>query len=93
VEDKLVGNETKGKTFVEKHGKLSVNQTFLVNESGEKVLLKGVSFGWHNWWPRFYNANVVKHWQMIGSVRWYVPPWAWTRTGDTSAIRNFQPNV
>lgn len=60
VEDKLDGNETKGKTFVEKLGKLSVDHTFLVNERGEKVILKGVSFGWHNWWPRFYNANVVR---------------------------------
>ena len=48
------------KTVVEEHGKLSVNGPFLVNESGEKVELKGVSFGWHNWWPRFYNKNAVE---------------------------------
>lgn len=40
--------------------RLSVKGTFLVNEQGEKVVLKGVSMGWHNWWPRFYNASVVK---------------------------------
>lgn len=39
---------------------LSVEGTSLVNGDGEKVALKGVSFGWHNWWPRFYNASVVK---------------------------------
>lgn len=39
---------------------LSVKGTFLVNEKGEKVVLKGVSMGWHNWWPRFYNASAVK---------------------------------
>jgi endoglucanase len=48
-----------GKTAVEKHGKLSVDGTFLLNERGEKVVLKGVSFGWHNWWPRFYNEKAV----------------------------------
>lgn len=47
-------------TIVEKHGKLSVDGTFLVNEKGEKVVLKGVSFGWHNWWPRFYNEKAVE---------------------------------
>lgn len=40
--------------------RLSVKGTFLVNEQGDKVVLKGVSMGWHNWWPRFYNASVVK---------------------------------
>ena len=48
------------KTVVEKHGKLSVDGGFLVNERGEKVALKGVSFGWHNWWPRFYNEKAVE---------------------------------
>lgn len=40
--------------------RLSVKGTFLVNEKGEKVVLKGVSMGWHNWWSRFYNASAVK---------------------------------
>lgn len=40
--------------------RLSVKGTFLVNGQGDKVVLKGVSLGWHNWWPRFYNASVVK---------------------------------
>ena len=40
--------------------RLSVKGTFLVNEQGDKVVLKGVSMGWHNWWPRFYNAAAVK---------------------------------
>lgn len=39
---------------------LSVKGTFLVNEKGEKVVLRGVSLGWHNWWPRFYNASAIK---------------------------------
>lgn len=40
--------------------RLSVKGTSLVNEQGDKVVLRGVSMGWHNWWPRFYNASVVK---------------------------------
>lgn len=39
---------------------LSVVGTQLVDEHGDLVSLRGVSFGWHNWWPRFYNANSVK---------------------------------
>lgn len=46
-------------TVVGIHGKLSVNDTFLTNERGEKIQLKGVSYGWHNLWPRFYNASSV----------------------------------
>ena len=48
-------------SFVENHGKLSVNGVNLVNEKGETVVLKGVSYGWHNWWPRFYNKSTVEH--------------------------------
>lgn len=44
---------------VKENGHLAVKGTFLVNEQGEKVVLKGVSYGWHNWWPRFYNASTV----------------------------------
>ncbi|MEX0988519.1 MAG: glycoside hydrolase family 5 protein [Bacteroidales bacterium] len=46
-------------TPVEKHGQLSVDGTFLVDAQGEKIMLHGVSFGWHNWWPRFYNEGAV----------------------------------
>lgn len=55
------GDETpeSPKTFVELNGHLSVKGTNLVNEKGEKVVLRGVSYGWHNWWPRFYNASSV----------------------------------
>lgn len=44
----------------EEDARLSVKGTFLMNGKGERVVLKGVSFGWHNWWPRFYNSSVVK---------------------------------
>lgn len=45
---------------------LQVQGTFLVNEQGDTVVLNGISFGWHNWWPRFYTAETVK---------WLVDDW------------------
>lgn len=45
---------------VKTNGNLSVKGTFLVNEKGEEIVLRGVSYGWHNWWPRFYNKESVK---------------------------------
>ncbi|MDR0575571.1 MAG: glycoside hydrolase family 5 protein [Tannerella sp.] len=45
--------------FVGKHGFLSVKGTELVDKNGEPIVLRGVSFGWHNWWSRFYNAQTV----------------------------------
>lgn len=45
---------------------LRVDGTQLVNEDGEAVVLRGVSYGWHNWWPRFYNKE---------SVQWLADDW------------------
>lgn len=45
---------------VSKHGALKVEGTKLVDKYGQPVVLRGMSFGWHNLWPRFYNAGVVK---------------------------------
>jgi endoglucanase len=47
-------------TTVGKHGQLSVSGTALVDAHGEAVTLRGVSFGWHNWWPRFYTKETVE---------------------------------
>src|SRR5437763_6278624 len=46
---------------VKKHGQLHVDSTQLKDEKGRPVILRGMSFGWHNFWPRFYNAEAV-HW-------------------------------
>lgn len=54
---------------VKNNGKLSVKGTFLVNEKGEEIVLRGVSYGWHNWWPRFYNQE---------SVKWLAEDWKCT---------------
>ncbi len=39
---------------------LSVNNGKLENKNGDIIILRGVSLGWHNWWPRFYNAKVLE---------------------------------
>jgi endoglucanase len=44
---------------VKENGSLKVTGTQLVNKNGQPILLRGMSFGWHNWWPRFYNAETV----------------------------------
>ena len=45
---------------VKKHGHLSVKGIQLTDEHGQATVLNGVSYGWHNWWPRFYNKESVK---------------------------------
>jgi endoglucanase len=45
---------------VKKHQQLKVAGTRLVDIHDRPVILRGMSFGWHNWWPRFYNAGVVQ---------------------------------
>ena len=42
------------------HGQLHVDKTQLKDATGNDVVLRGMSFGWHNFWPRFYNADAVK---------------------------------
>lgn len=44
---------------VERHGQLRVEGTQLVDSKGAPVQLRGVSMGWHNMWPRFYNQGTV----------------------------------
>lgn len=45
--------------FVKKHGQLSLKGTQLVDKNNEPVVLRGLSFGWHSMWPRFYNEKAV----------------------------------
>lgn len=45
--------------FVKKHGQLSVKGTQLVDKNDNPVVLRGLSFGWHSMWPRFYNEKAV----------------------------------
>ena len=50
---------TSNSQIVKLHGQLKVKGTALVDAKGKDVVLHGMSFGWHNWWPRFYNAGAV----------------------------------
>lgn len=45
---------------VERHGWLQVKGSALLDQQGDTTQLAGVSFGWHNMWPRFYNPDNVK---------------------------------
>jgi len=45
--------------FVKHHGQLSVLGTQLVDKDNNPVVLRGMSFGWHSMWPRFYNEKAV----------------------------------
>ena len=45
---------------VKKYGQLQVRGAQLCDQQGNPVILRGVSLGWHNLWPRFYNKKVVQ---------------------------------
>jgi endoglucanase len=45
---------------VKHHGQLSVVGTQLVDKYKEPISLRGMSFGWHSMWPRFYNEKAVR---------------------------------
>lgn len=45
--------------FVKSHGALKVMGTQLTDQNGQDIMLRGMSFGWHSMWPRFYNKEAV----------------------------------
>ncbi|ABQ07945.1 glycoside hydrolase family 5 protein [Flavobacterium johnsoniae] len=45
--------------FVKEHGQLSVLGIQLVDQNNQPIVLRGLSFGWHSMWPRFYNEKAV----------------------------------
>ncbi|MDE6003068.1 MAG: glycoside hydrolase family 5 protein, partial [Prevotella sp.] len=45
---------------VKKYGQLQVKGSQLCDQQGQPVILRGVSLGWHNLWPRFYNKKIVQ---------------------------------
>jgi endoglucanase len=48
-------------TPVARYGQLAVRGAALVGANGAPAALRGQGFGWDNWWPQYYNADVV-HW-------------------------------
>lgn len=55
----LLGTAVANAQFVKKHGQLKVIGTQLTDQNGEPLMLRGMSFGWHSFWPRFYNEEAV----------------------------------
>lgn len=47
-------------TPVARHGQLRVQGAKLLGANGAPVTLRGQAFGWDNWWPQYYNADVVQ---------------------------------
>lgn len=45
---------------VKRWGQLQVIGTQLCDQQGQPVTLRGISLGWHNLWPRFYNKKAVR---------------------------------
>jgi endoglucanase len=56
-----IPSATERSTPVARYGQLRVEGAELLDASGEPAVLRGLSFGWDNWWPQYYNASVV-HW-------------------------------
>ena len=56
----LVAHGTMNAQPVKAYGKLKITGTQLVDKNNKPVVLRGMSFGWHNLWPRFYTAGAVK---------------------------------
>lgn len=54
-------NPSKKQNTKESLPALVVNGTQLMNVNGDTVVLQGVSYGWHQFWPRFYNASTVAY--------------------------------
>ena len=44
---------------VSKHGQLKVQGIYLLDKNNQPVVLRGVSFGWSNWYGKFYNEPAV----------------------------------
>ncbi|MCR5512509.1 MAG: glycoside hydrolase family 5 protein [Prevotella sp.] len=45
---------------VKQYGQLQVKGSQLCDQQGKSVILRGISLGWHNIWPRFYNKKAVQ---------------------------------
>jgi endoglucanase len=46
---------------VSKHGQLKVKGIQLVDKNEQAVVLRGVSFGWSNWYGKFYNEPAIDY--------------------------------
>lgn len=53
------GTTFSGDTPVERYGQISVSGNRIVSEGAQPITLRGQGFGWDNWWPQYYNQDVV----------------------------------
>ena len=44
---------------VARYGQLKVSGRYLSNSNNDTIMLRGLSFGWSTWWPRFWNTSCV----------------------------------
>jgi len=44
---------------VSKHGQLKVQGVHLTDKNNQPVVLRGISFGWSNWYGKFYSGQTV----------------------------------
>jgi endoglucanase len=58
----LINKQNKDNTAtpVAKYGQLSVQGRYLMGEHGDTVVLRGQSYGWSQWWPQYWNEDVVQ---------------------------------
>lgn len=56
----LIAAATYAARPVKQWGQLQVVGSQLCDNNGNPVVLRGVSLGWHNLWPRFYNKKAIK---------------------------------
>lgn len=59
---------------------LSVNGKFLTNANGDTVVLRGVSYGWSNWWSQYYNVE---------SAQWLSSDWHCTVVRAAMGVEPF----
>ncbi|RYY92654.1 MAG: glycoside hydrolase family 5 protein, partial [Chitinophagaceae bacterium] len=64
---------------VKRYGQLQVRGTQLTDSKGTPVVLRGMSFGWHIWHPRYYNG---------AAVRWLAQDW---QCGVVRAAMGIEP--
>ncbi|GAA0732569.1 glycoside hydrolase family 5 protein [Sphingomonas japonica] len=56
----LLGATAQAQTPVERHGRLQVSGTHIVDQAGKPVTLRGMSLFWSQWQPQYYNAATIK---------------------------------
>jgi endoglucanase len=78
---------------VAQYGQLKVMGSQIQDAEGQPVILRGQGFGWDNWWPQYYNADVVNwladDWcvDMVRPAMGIEPDGAYLENPETSKAR------